>query len=148
MFVKIKQYCYLFLKISNDEKYVYFLVCYTDLGYVFLGLPDSFLFDLKLDCAKYSVTQGNTVLNQCITRDKIRSVYVNVKNNYPRVQPIYRDVISPHSFDKINSENSKLLGEINSIENVTLRDIIIDYLDIYFLKYDVGKRNIESQRIF
>lgn len=41
------------------------------------------------------------------------------------------------------------LGEINAIQNETLRDILVEYLDfLYTKKYDVGKINIEPQCIF
>lgn len=48
-----------------------------------------------------------------------------------------------------DASDDNLIGEINSVKNKILRDILTDYL--YFFsenKYDVGKTNIEPQQNF
>lgn len=94
-------------------------------------MPDCGIFDLKLECAKHSLIQGNVILNQCVIRDRVTALNFNVKNEYPRVQPDYENAMGPEYIAQPNYDNSKLLRETNSIENENLRHILWDYFDIF-----------------
>lgn len=65
------------------------------------------------------------------------------------VQTDYGNVKTPQNFRKPSTYDSGLIGDINSIQSGILRDIVIEYLDIFSKSnYDVGMINIQPQRVF
>lgn len=157
--IKLNKSCNLYLKVGNIVKPAEFFVLDTDLPYALLGLKSCIDFSLDINCAMRVVVQGEkSLINFSNSECSNLSLHIMPEENVLRFSNVSESVSGDgctHHQDPVE-ENCELESRIEekneirqiSVENYEIKEILEEYDDIFSKnKYDVGKINIEPQRV-
>lgn len=144
----LKEKCFVNLKIGNISNNVEIFVLRNNLPYVLIGLPHCKLFKLNIDCVKMEITQNKIVLPLMEGIPNIPSqntLHLNEdKQNFSEIEnaDIFNEWV-----EQYNVEATEDVQNLQSANN-SLPALLSNYTCIFSKnKYDVGRINMEPQRI-
>lgn len=140
----INTVCYINLEIGTITQCVKFFIVYSNLPYAIIGLPECKNFCLHIDCVNSCVYQ-NKILLPLISYKTVPAPASLHINGYGNCNQKHGNLPVDSSQTSVDSDNPQI---VFSNENCQLNGLLKKYTKIFAKdKYDIGRINVEPQRI-